>query len=120
MIIAPPLSINVTLRATATFQCTSEGGALYWIINGTSSPSEWDEGINYDTRQSGTYQTSTLSIPAATEFRNNMLIRCAVNSIESDTASLLIQDKSMLVTILPLLIIIGIKLWTFRFTSSSF
>ena len=71
------MSLIVTLRATATFQCTTEGGALYvyWILNGTSSPSEWGEGINYDTRQSGTYQTSTLSIPAATEFRNDTLIR---------------------------------------------
>ena len=93
-IIAPPLSVNVTASVTAMFHCTTEGGALYWIINGTSRPSEWGEDINYDTRQSGTYQTSTLSI-LATESRNNTLIRCAVNNIESGTVSLLIQGKSI-------------------------
>ena len=90
----------MTLRVTATFQCTTEGGALYWIVNGTARPNEWGEGINYDTRQSGTHQTSTLSI-VAMESRNNTLIRCAVNDIESDTAMLLIQGKSIMTIMIP-------------------
>ena len=91
-IISPPVSLNVTLSVTATFHCTIEGGPFYWIVNNSDRPSEWGDGILYDTIQSGMRQTSTLSI-IATESRNRSSIKCAVYDIISANALLLIQGN---------------------------
>ena len=95
-IISPPVSVNVTIGTTASFQCTVEGGPLYWTVNGSDSPGEWGGGVNFDTRPAGTGQMSTLSI-MATLSRNITLVKCAVNDIESDTALLLIQGMCVCV-----------------------
>ena len=82
----------MTLNATATFHCTTEGGPLYWIVNNSDRPSEWGDGVDYDTTQSGIRQISTLSI-IATESRNRSAIKCAVFDIQSANALLLIQGN---------------------------
>ena len=106
--------MNVLINSTATFQCTTDGGPLYWIIDGSHNPTEWGDGIEYDTQQYSTQQTSTLTVIGRPS-RNNTLIICAVYDIESNIAELLIQGT--IISTITCMIYSLIKI--FRFTWSS-
>ena len=90
-IVTPPTSVNATVGANVSFECTIEGGPLYWLINSIDDLSMWGEGIERNTRQSGNRQMSTLRFINATISRNNTEIQCAVLSTISDAALLLVQ-----------------------------
>ena len=90
-IVTPPTSVNATVGANVSFECTIEGGPLYWLINSIDDLSMWGEGIERNTRQSGNRQMSTLQFINATISRNNTEIQCAVLTVISDAALLLVQ-----------------------------
>ena len=88
-----PTARNTTLYSNVSFECETNGGPLYWIINGTDSPALWNDGITPKTRQvSGTEYTSTLCIHA-TAANNNTQVQCGVFHITSTPVLLLIQGK---------------------------